>query len=701
VLSEKLTLNDLRIEGTQSDEHDINGACQQAQSQSLLDNNEAIDEFLNKRNLSPDQKRLATHLKKYFQDMGPVGARKMPAPNPPFILLTGDPGSGKSYATDSVIALADLMKVGTTPSCSYNGIAAFNIDGVTLCKLLGINSIVGNHSKTSIGDDALQSIRAELGAPDMCIFIVDEISTLNAQAIAMIDVRLQQVMESTQEYGGIAMLFVGDFNQLGPVKKTFLLEDMMNWANYQRKQDDDHGRELSSSASRVPHNSTTATRVQPISTTATPPPAPTRTQHPNKPKKASHKRMLRRHKKKAAKRAKRSMNNSTYEDYSPSARFSVTGLIHRGCLLFSKIERYHLSTQLRSRHDLKHTQFLKDLSDGEPIQVDNIARYKSLTRKDVENQPEEWKFAPILVATNRERMNIIHRQSILFAKHTDSFVFKWKVRCKKWLNKPPTSEMDDIEQSHPFFWQYFVPGADAFLNNNINPSLGMVNGSSITCHSLSISNPLQVQAIQDAMSTLQKGSEIVLQSPPDAINVIIQPALDGKAPSKRRLKQLEILRKHAIVDVDCDTVGAIIIPILPSKRQGNDSKSEHSVKTKSIFSPLAKVTIQNIFSFDLAFAMTVHKAQGRTIPRVILALDSRPMHYSQMVFASVLVALSRVSHTDHMRILRHKSGPNQSYKQAFQYLTKLRPNKFVAQFYSGFENDNGKWNRHTAQLSFY
>jgi hypothetical protein len=114
-----------------------------------------IDAFLNKRDLSRDQNRLANQMKKYFEALGPVGARKMPAPNPPFILLTGNPGSGKSYATDSVIALADLMRVGTTPACSHNVIAAFYIDGVTLCKLLGISSHVGNNSKTSIGDDAL------------------------------------------------------------------------------------------------------------------------------------------------------------------------------------------------------------------------------------------------------------------------------------------------------------------------------------------------------------------------------------------------------------------------------------------------------------------------------------------------------------------------------------------------------------------
>jgi hypothetical protein len=148
----------------------------------------------------------------------------------------------------------------------------------------------------------------------------------------------------------------------------------------------------------------------------------------------------------------------------------------------------------------------------------------------------------------------------------------------------------------------------------------------------------------------------VLESPPDATNAVIQPALDGKKTAKRHFKELEIIHKHAIVDVGSDTGGASIIPILPSRRsQGDDSQSPYSVKTNSILSPLSKVIVQNIFSFDLAFVKTVHKAQGQTIPHVIHELDYCPVHY-QMQFNVVLYALSRVSHTDHMIKIHHRTG---------------------------------------------
>ena len=41
---------------------------------------------------------------------------------------------------------------------------------------------------------------------------------------------MQQVMGNSLPFGGIPVLFVGDFNQLGPVKKTFIPSSMMMWA---------------------------------------------------------------------------------------------------------------------------------------------------------------------------------------------------------------------------------------------------------------------------------------------------------------------------------------------------------------------------------------------------------------------------------------------------------------------------------------
>jgi hypothetical protein len=74
--------------------------------------------------------------------------------------------------------------------------------------------------------------------------------------------------------------------------------------------------------------------------------------------------------------------------------------------------------------------------------------------------------------------------------------------------------------------------------------------------------------------------------------------------------------------------------------------------------------------------MTVHKAQGRTILRVVLDLTKRPSRYQQIDFAALFVAMSRVKEGNHIRLLGHDN---------LQYLTTIRPSRVVMAFYHGYE----------------
>jgi ATP-dependent DNA helicase PIF1 len=60
--------------------------------------------------------------------------------------------------------------------------------------------------------------------------IVDEVSTIDTRIIALLHHRLQQVMDNKLPFGGLPIVFVGDFNQLGPVRKTFIPSSMTHWA---------------------------------------------------------------------------------------------------------------------------------------------------------------------------------------------------------------------------------------------------------------------------------------------------------------------------------------------------------------------------------------------------------------------------------------------------------------------------------------
>ena len=80
--------------------------------------------------------------------------------------------------------------------------------------------------------------------------------------------------------------------------------------------------------------------------------------------------------------------------------------------------------------------------------------------------------------------------------------------------------------------------------------------------------------------------------------------------------------------------------------------------------------------------MTVHKAQGRTIHRVVIDLTHHPLHINRMTYASIFVALSRVKSKNHIRLLRHN---DLSLQRSYEYIESLKPDENVLRFYEGFE----------------
>ena len=205
----------------------------------------------------------------------------------------------------------------------------------------------------------------------------------------------------------------------------------------------------------------------------------------------------------------------------------------------------------------------------------------------------------------------------------------------------------------------------------------MVNGSPATLHSLTFSDPDEHSRIMQHIAldmSLPFGEEIEI-APPLAVNVQITPTLDGKHISHRRLQQLLQLKTIGIQDENEDI---IVIPIgkHTSSRKDECKKFSYKVPTRNRRYCVATVLLREMFPFDLAFSMTVHKAQGRTIARVVLDLTSRPSTYNQIEFAALFVAMSRVKQGDHMRLLVHGN---------MDYLTSLKPEKYVMAFYHGYE----------------
>jgi hypothetical protein len=104
-------------------------------------------------------------------------------------------------------------------------------------------------------------------------------------------------------------------------------------------------------------------------------------------------------------------------------------------------------------------------------------------------------FAPVLVSTNLQHLNISwHKAQLWGAKHK-TYVSKWKTYAFRPANKPSTLELYQLQQNHSFFGQFWVPGTPSYLGFNINPGLGLVNGCPTTAHSLTFSHPQEYERV--------------------------------------------------------------------------------------------------------------------------------------------------------------------------------------------------------------
>ena len=406
------------------------------------------------------------------------------------------------------------------------------------------------------------------------------------------------------------------------------------------------------------------------------------------------------------KQAKKAATKKRQKQDRDANKFRPSSLSYRGCHLLSSLEKFHLVEQQRASQDAAHNTFVQKLSKGKLIQIEDILAYKPLSADDTAGESShDWKFAPILVATNAERLQISRFKARLWAIEHQTHVFKWRRKVGKEQNRPRTTDMMTITENNAFFWQFWVAGAPCNLSHNVNCDLALVNGAPMTAHSLTFCDPNEFERVQSMTSgpnALPFGSEIEIDVPL-ALNMVVSASLDNREISTHRKHQLDQLKKLSIDPNSND----IVIPLTKTmKSSKTTTDTKFTYLTGNPLSPLATAQTFDIFAFDLAFAMTVHKAQGRTIRRVVIDLTHRPTQMSQMKFAAIFVAMSRVQKTDHIRLLTHRrTGKQFDPQQAYSYITTLKPDDNVMSYYAGFpptqdSNDNGVFWSPSLALAF-
>jgi len=171
-----------------------------------------------------------------------------------------------------------------------------------------------------------------------------------------------------------------------------------------------------------------------------------------------------------------------------------------------------------------------------------------------------------------------------------------------------------------------------------------------------------MDAIQLEISQTKPGKRYHLQFPPKYINVIITPKSYIEWPQNMTLVEDQIVVPIGLKDQD----------------------KQHISITLENGHPISFDVQAQPHRIDLAFVITFWKIQGRTIPKIILALNKRPFK-PHITYTMLLVALSRVSKGDDIRIL-----PLQE-ENGLDYLMKLKYDEDLEIWMEGFDPNTRRW----------
>lgn len=133
------------------------------------------------------------------------------------VFLTGEPGSGKTHTTNAYVSWLRGCGVEVAVTAS-TGIAATHLGGLTLHAWsgVGVRKSLTAHDVAAIAGNERVAKRI-LKTKSL---IIDEISMLDAAVLDSVDRVCRAVRNSDEPFGGLQIVFVGDFFQLPPVARA-------------------------------------------------------------------------------------------------------------------------------------------------------------------------------------------------------------------------------------------------------------------------------------------------------------------------------------------------------------------------------------------------------------------------------------------------------------------------------------------------
>lgn len=145
------------------------------------------------------------------------------------ILITGPGGTGKTYAIKQIYdhAISNKSKICVT---ALTGVAAILLDcnATTLHSWSGIG--IGNRSDSYIINKIVKSKFYRHNWENTDILIIDEISMMSCKTFDLLNKIGQTIRLNKNPFGGIQIIFSGDFFQLPPVKETVFCFESENFS---------------------------------------------------------------------------------------------------------------------------------------------------------------------------------------------------------------------------------------------------------------------------------------------------------------------------------------------------------------------------------------------------------------------------------------------------------------------------------------
>lgn len=139
--------------------------------------------------------------------------------------VCGGPGRGKSYLIKALMGFAYIQtEVYGIPMHFLLGaptsIASCNVSGATCHIIFGLPI---THADNKGGFDPFKPLsgdklkKLQVDYANVCFLIIDEVSLLSNYLLFYINLRMQEIFKCDRPFGGIPVLFFGDFAQLEPI----------------------------------------------------------------------------------------------------------------------------------------------------------------------------------------------------------------------------------------------------------------------------------------------------------------------------------------------------------------------------------------------------------------------------------------------------------------------------------------------------